>query len=80
MEDLFGEDSSSMPRAPYEPNPCVRWLGKGPEGKKCRTCAHIVCRAFSKRYYKCDIRPITGGPATDHRLKWNACAKYEERD
>lgn len=31
-------------------------------------------------YYKCDLRRVTGGPATDHRTSWPTCAKFEQGD
>ena len=61
-----------------DPNPCVWMFGKGPKGAKCKTCKHLICKHYSKRYYKCDWRPKSNGPATDHRVRWNACGKYEE--
>jgi hypothetical protein len=65
---------------PYskEPNPCVRLWGPGPEGKKCKTCDLLHCRQYGKRYYKCGLRRDSACAATDHRVGWAACAKYEE--
>lgn len=70
-----------------DPNPCIYAFGKGPEGKHCRTCRSL--RAFGgegrrRRWYKCLLRRSPqdptkmGGPSTDHRVRWNACAKYME--
>ena len=59
-------------------NPCVYWYGNGPDGKKCKTCSKLTYKQRTKRYYKCTERTITAGAATDHRVNWNACAKYEE--
>jgi len=59
-------------------NPCVYWYGKGPEGTKCKTCKKLVYKDRGKRYYKCLERTITNGAASDHRVRWNACGKYEE--
>ena len=81
MDTLF--DTSRMVKV--DPNPCVGLYGYGPEGKRCRTCALLLPgpTGHSKRWYKCALRrnPLTmsfGGPDTDHRMKWNACAKYME--
>ena len=63
---------------PSEPIEYVRVYGPGPEGRTCKTCRHLYYRQFSKRYYKCAYREETGGPGSDHRVGWNACAKYEE--
>lgn len=77
---LFGtnEPVASHQSEFQDPNPCVRWFGLGPEGRKCKDCKHLICFAYSKNYYKCDQRRITSGAATDHRIRWNACAKFEE--
>jgi hypothetical protein len=62
-----------------EPNPCVRAYGLGPEDAKCKTCAKLHAREYAHTYYKCSLRPNTGGAGTDHRVNWKACAKYEHR-
>lgn len=69
---------NGVPPAP-EPNPVVRLYGPGPEGARCKTCRHLYCREFANRYWKCPYHGDTRGPGTDHRVNWNACAKYEER-
>lgn len=61
-----------------EPNPCVRLWGPGPEGAKCKTCVHLFGRRYGKTYYKCDLRRDSACAATDHRVGWRACGKYEE--
>ncbi|MEN6547729.1 MAG: hypothetical protein ABFE07_16975 [Armatimonadia bacterium] len=64
-----------------EPNPCVRLWGPGPEGAKCRTCTLLVLvvrYGAGRRYYKCRMRRMSMSEATDHRVGWRACAKYEE--
>lgn len=63
-----------------EPNPCVYVFGPGPEGKTCKTCAHLVRRDYAKTYYKCDKRSMSRSEATDHRVGWRACGKYEEEE
>ena len=66
---------------PVKENPCIKLYGPGPEAKRCGDCTHIkVMGGYSKRIYKCDLRPITGGEASDHRLKWHTCEKFEDRD
>jgi hypothetical protein len=63
-----------------EANPCVRLWGLGPEGAKCKTCTLLVCRTYGPhRYYKCPLRADSACAATDHRVGWRACAKYEEK-
>ena len=48
----------------------------GPESETCGSCAHRVTRGYGSKYHKCSLRPITGGPATDIRIKWRACARW----
>jgi hypothetical protein len=63
----------------FAPNPLVRLFGKGPEGATCKTCHHAWLKDYhDKRYWKCELRPHTFGAGTDIRLKWDACARYEE--
>ena len=62
----------------FKSNPLVPLYGPGPEGARCGDCVHIVAHRYSKTYYKCDLRGDGAGPATDHRVGWQACAKYEE--
>lgn len=62
-----------------EPNPLRRLLGPGPEGARCKECEHLEGHTYAKTYYKCALRNNTGGPATDHRVNWKACAKFKRR-
>lgn len=60
-------------------NPCVWTWGPGPEGKRCKTYSHLDGHPGAGRmYWKCDLRRYSHGPATDHRVNWPACGKYEE--
>lgn len=61
-----------------QPNPMVLAFGKGPEGRICRECRQLLARQFAKVYYKCRFRKNTAGAGTDHRVKWDACSKFEE--
>ena len=60
-------------------NPLVAVYGPGPEGAKCKTCDRLTYHTCRKRFYKCTLRKITRGPATDHLVNWPACAKYQPR-
>lgn len=60
-------------------NPCIAVFGPGPESAICKTCIHLFARRMSKTYYKCDMRHVSRGPATDHKVRWPACGKYEEK-
>lgn len=61
-------------------NPCVRVFGPGPEGRRCKHCKHLFFYQMGGRYYKCALRPVTGGPGSDHRVNWPACVKFEPLD
>jgi hypothetical protein len=79
MEDWF---SNAASKAGYVPlvngkgkiNPCLALYGKGPEGKRCKECK-LLFRHL--RFFKCELRGFTHGPATDHRANWPACGKFE---
>ncbi len=47
------------------------------EDKKCKTCALLGVRSFAKNYYKCTLVSSSGNPATDWRVNWQACGKYQ---
>ena len=49
------------------------------KGRQCKDCAHLVCKQYSKRYYKCALRENVDkcSPASDHRVRWPACGKFE---
>jgi len=59
-------------------NPMVRTYGYGPKDKLCKHCKHLFYREYANRYYKCALRKNTNSPSTDHRVNWNACAKFEK--
>lgn len=59
-----------------DPNPCVRLYGHGPEGKKCKECAELYAKQYAGKYFKCKVRG-DNGVKTDHRVRWNACAKFK---
>lgn len=62
-------------------NPCVRAFGLKGSGIKCKDCIFLYSHKPSmKKYYKCEKRDFTLGPGSDHRLKWDACSKYQPRE
>lgn len=80
------ETNSTIPMAMQQPplarkqNPCISLYGPGPTAALCRTCSHLIrSKPRAHTYYKCELRTITGGAATDHRLRWPACARYQEQ-
>ena len=46
-------------------------------GEVCSGCVHLRGYTYSKTYYKCTKAPVSGGAATDWRVRWQACGKYE---
>lgn len=60
-----------------EPNPMRAAHGNGPPGARCKTCVYLTVHGHSRNYYKCGLRGITSGSATDHRINWSACSLYE---
>jgi hypothetical protein len=61
-------------------NPCIALYGRGQDGATCKNCAHLRYPLnYAKRHWKCDLRTSTHGAATDHRVGWPACGRYEER-
>lgn len=67
--------------SPKPANPCVSLYGRGPEGATCKGCLHLVSvNGGSRNFWKCDLRKITHGKATDHRVRWPACGRYEKAE
>jgi len=65
-------------------NPCVRLYGAGLVDTTCKDCVHLRYRVGpdvnpNARHWKCDLRKVTNGPATDHKVRWPSCARYEKR-
>ena len=71
--------TTPLGRRMRDPNPCVKTFGFGPDGVKCKSCRHLYYHQRSKRYYKCRLRSFTFGPATDHRVRWNACSQFKRK-
>ncbi len=61
-------------------NPCISLYGTGPEKQTCKGCIHLrYPLQYSAKHWKCDLRKLSHGTATDHRVGWPACARYEKR-
>ena len=70
-----GRTKSGTPKT----NPCLVAFGPGPAGRQCAECTHFSrVGGVGGRYYKCDLRRGTSGAATDHRVRWPACGRFEE--
>jgi len=74
-----GETAPKREEPKRDENPCIALYGPGPEGKRCKDCLWIAGICKSKTYYKCKLRENTHGKATDHKLRWPACGRFEER-
>lgn len=77
MSDTFWGDGFLQIEATKPKNPCVRLYGKGPDGMRCKSCLHLYVHAHGRSYYKCEFRVFTHGPATDHRVNYPACRRWE---
>jgi hypothetical protein len=58
-------------------NPMIAAYGEGPEGARCRTCAHLTCEQYKEPYYKCKFVGWRDGMRRSHNYYWPACGKYE---
>jgi hypothetical protein len=73
------EAKAKLVRVGAKSNPAVEVWGAGPVGVTCATCLYLTrMRNNSWTGYKCQKRGISHGAGTDHRLKWQACSKYEK--
>lgn len=63
-------------RKPFE-KPWVMH-GYGPEGKTCKTCEHHYTYTGNRTWHKCAIWHQSSSAATDIRVSWPACGKYQE--
>lgn len=50
-----------------------------PSGETCKSCEHCWAKRYSGTYYKCELTPDSKGPATDVRVRWPACEKWEAK-
>lgn len=50
-----------------------------PRDKVCGDCRHANSHERVKKYYKCLLSRVSCGPATDLRLSWPACEKFESK-
>jgi hypothetical protein len=49
------------------------------EGAQCGDCLSFVAKKLANTYYKCVRFGDSGGPATDWRVRFPACGKFEAR-
>lgn len=81
QQQLLDWSNAPIPAPNPNPNPCVALYGPGPKGVKCGDCNSLqrIATGQSNYVYKCALRTCTKGSATDHRYRWSACAKFEQR-
>lgn len=86
MNDLFGNPVIITDKNIGDPDRRYRNArgyaappGSGPAGETCASCIHSYLhhRSGSKNWYKCALVKPTKGAATDLRLKWAACSRWE---
>jgi hypothetical protein len=47
------------------------------DGATCGSCAHLLTNGDRRRrWFKCGLVPVTGGPGSDVRLSWPACTSW----
>ncbi len=55
-----------------------RRYGRAPEGTKCKDCKFLHGYLYhTATYYKCTKYGVSHGEATDWRLKYPACGRFE---
>lgn len=58
-------------------NPMTRLYGIT-DGEECKGCIHFDRYILNRpRFHKCEVRGITAGAGTDHRVHWPACGLFE---
>ena len=72
-------DAKAKDEKAHNPNPLVGIYGPGPLGRHCYDCKRLFVHECSKRYYKCELRKFTNGPGSDHKMRWDACGKFEQK-
>ena len=63
-----------------QPNKMVRAFGPR-EGKHCKDCRLLIRKVLrsGRVFFKCTLVGDTGGPGTDFKANWDACAKFIPR-
>ncbi len=50
------------------------------EDARCGDCVQFIGREYAGKYFKCRLFGDSAGPATDWRVRYVACGKFERRD
>ena len=73
--DWFGNEM-----LPTTKNPMVLKCGVTKD-RWCRDCEFFLKTEYhGKVYYKCKLRGVSNCESTDHRKKWEACAKFVQKN
>ena len=54
-------------------------FGAGPDGAVCGDCKQFVRWRYANTYFKCTVAGVSHGTATDWRVRWTACGKFEAK-
>jgi hypothetical protein len=49
------------------------------EGRRCKDCRWLVEHDYKGRYYKCLLYGVSSSAATDWRVNYPACGRWEAR-
>jgi hypothetical protein len=47
--------------------------------RRCKSCVHLTHYDYTRRYYKCEIYGESNSAATDWRVNYPACGKWEAK-
>lgn len=72
---LFDLDGPALPKLALE----MRARYGATPGRRCRTCARLICHEYLHNYYKCTLYGMSDSAATDWRVSYPACGKWEAR-
>lgn len=48
------------------------------DDQQCGDCAHFVSVSYANTYHKCTLYGQSHGPATDWRVRYVACGRFEQ--
>lgn len=47
------------------------------DDRRCGDCAHFVRHRMANSWAKCDLSRMSASKATDWRVRWPACGRFE---
>lgn len=78
MTDLFDNAVEQQQSLPRRHKDMIAMYGEMP-GERCGDCVHFISISYANTYHKCDLTRMTHGAATDWRVNWPACGRWEAR-